>query len=80
MDAKREFTPMKANWANPDTIKCKDCKYRDKTEIKIGDTIKKFGVTKCFCEKYIGVHAGGNDKPSDILFQNADCDFYEKGD
>lgn len=35
------------------------------------------GVTKAFCQKYIGPPED-NGKPHEILFNGADCDFYEK--
>lgn len=62
---------IKAEFANPNTIKCKDCKNRDKSIVKIGSNIKYVGITRCKCDKY-------DAKPLDILFNNADCEYYEK--
>ena len=77
MDNER-MSPMKGTWPDPEKIKCRKCKFRDKTTVEIDGKPIPFGITKCICDKYIGVYAGGNDKPSEILFQNADCDYYEK--
>lgn len=74
---KREFSPMKGVFPDPSKIMCKDCEYRDKTQISIGSNIMNVGVTKAFCEMF---PKGGesNGKPYDILFQNAKCGFYLK--
>ena len=63
---------MKGQWANPDTIICKDCIYRDKCTIELNGRTIPVGVTKSFCEMY----PRGQGKPSEILFQNANCDYY----
>ena len=67
---------MKGQWANPDTIICKDCVYRDKCEIELNGKIIRAGVTKSYCEMYPKESTNG--KPNGILFQNEDCDYYEK--
>lgn len=77
MAKKREFSPMKTQWVNPDEILCKDCIHRDKEEIKIGDKTIKCGVTKSFCDMFIGPPID-NGKPNGILFNGDDCDFYEE--
>lgn len=50
-----------------DTIKCFDCKHRDKFED---------GFKKCICDKYDDILE--NRKPKEILFDGRDCEFYEK--
>lgn len=73
----REFSPMKMAHPNPKTIKCKNCKYRDKTTVEIDGEIIDVGITKGRCEKYLD-YPYDMGKPSAILFQNADCEYYEK--
>ena len=71
------FTPMKTSSPNPNEIMCKDCKHRDKTILEIGSKVRYIGVTRATCEKYIGMPEG-NDKPYEVLFDNAACQYYEK--
>lgn len=59
------------------SIKCKDCVYRDRSVIEISGKVIPVGVTKAYCKMYIGnPHDAG--KPNDVLFRNADCEFYKK--
>lgn len=59
--------------ANAKTIKCKDCKFRDRTSVIINGEPRYVGITKAFCDKYPKL------KPSEVMYQNADCVYYEKG-
>ena len=70
-------SPIKGQFPNRDKIACKDCKKRDRTVVKVGSKEIPFGVTKAFCEKYVGP-PDDNGKPHDVLFENANCAFYEK--
>ena len=72
MAKKREFSPMKGQMADPEQIFCRNCAFRDKTEIKVDGTILKVGITKGQCDIYVYP----NRKPSDILFQEAPCDYW----
>lgn len=74
---KREFDPIKGTWPNPNTVKCRDCVHRDKTIVMIGERNVAVGVTRSFCGVYT---KEVNGKPHEILFQNADCDYYMKDD
>lgn len=76
--AGREFTPIKGSWPDPKKVKCKDCKFRDRTAVEINGRMIYSGIVKSFCDKYVGYDKGGNYKPNEILFQNADCEYYEK--
>lgn len=67
----KDYEPIKGQWPNPDTVKCKDCIYRDKTVLDLGDKVILTGVTKDFCEIYV------KGKPREILFQNAECPHFE---
>lgn len=69
--------PMKASWPNPNKIVCKDCAFRDKTVVKLGDKTIPAGVTKDFCKIY-EKPPKTNGKPSAVLFQNAECKYYQK--
>lgn len=71
---KREFTPMMAQTPDGTKIKCKDCKYRDKTTITVNGKTIPVGITKGNCELF----PYPENKPGEILFLNADCGFYEK--
>lgn len=70
------FSDLIMQSPDPKKIKCTTCKNRNKTVIEINGVKKPVGVTKTFCEKYKGYP--GADKPYDILFQNADCKYYEE--
>lgn len=73
----REFDPMKMTQPDPDKIACRDCLYRDRDEINLGDVVIKCGITKGYCDIF---PEGGEDngKPLDVLFQNAPCPEYVK--
>lgn len=71
-EKKRVFSDMKGQMADPEQIFCRNCAFRDKTEIKIGEKVIKVGVTKGQCDIYVYP----NKKPSEILFQEAPCDYW----
>lgn len=79
MSEKRNFNdePMKGTFPDPKEIKCKDCAFRDKTVVKLGEKVLHVGVTKAFCKIY-EKPPKTNGKPSAVLFQNADCKYYQK--
>lgn len=70
----RDFSPMKGSFPDPNAIACKDCVYRDRTEITIGTDVIRAGITKSFCEKYQMPQSNG--KPREVLFENAPCPEY----
>lgn len=72
MSEKREFDPLKGSWPDPDKIMCRDCVFRDKTEVVLSKKIIKCGITKNECE----IYQKPNYKPTEILLQNAECDYY----
>lgn len=72
-----EFTPLKGQFPNPSKILCRDCANRDRTVIKIKDKEKAVGVTKAFCDAY-PAPPESNGKPEEVLFNNADCQYYVK--
>jgi len=73
----REFSPLKGAWPDPKKIKCKDCFFRDRAEVKLGERVLKVGITKDYCAKYL-LPPDGNGKPTDVLFYGADCPYYRK--
>ncbi len=77
MNAKEAQSPVKGQFPNQDEIVCKDCAFRDKTKVKIGNKEIVVGVTKAFCEKY-KAPPESNGKPHEILFGNGICEHYEK--
>jgi hypothetical protein len=72
-----ENDEIRPQWPDPNKIMCKDCIFRDKTEIKVNDKIIKCGVTKDLCRVYLGP-PHDNGKPHDVLFLNDYCEFYEE--
>ena len=68
---KREFNDMHPQFPDPENVACKDCKFRDKTEVDIGGKHLKPGVIRSNCDVF-------KDKPLEILFNGAPCAFYEK--
>ena len=77
MNAKEAQSQIKGQFPDRDKIICKDCKFRDPTVIKLGEKEIPVGVTKAFCDMYQAPPAS-NGKPHDVLFNNADCEFYAK--
>lgn len=77
MAEKREFSPMHGQLPNPNLIKCKDCVNRDKTVLNMFNPPKPVGITKAFCDAF-PQPPDSNGKPHDVLFNNADCEFYIK--
>lgn len=74
---KENVSPMRGIFPDPEKIKCRDCFNRDRTEVKILGKMKKVGITKAFCAAY-PEPPDSRGKPSEVLFQNADCRFYVK--
>ena len=77
MNAKEAQSPIKGQFPKKDEILCKDCIFRDKTEITLGDKKIPVGVTKAFCEKY-QAPPKSNGKPHEVLFESGICEHYEK--
>lgn len=77
VNAKEAQSPIKGQFPDREQIICKDCKYRDKTVLDLGDKKIPVGVTKAFCKKY-EAPPKSNGKPHEILFENGICDYYEK--
>lgn len=77
INAKEAQSPIKGQFPSKNEIICKDCKFRDKTEITLGDKKISVGVTKAFCEKY-ETPPKSNGKPHEVLFENGICEYYEK--
>lgn len=69
--------PVHGAWADPNSIICKDCAFRDKTIVKLGGKMLQVGVTKSFCKIY-EAPPKTNGKPTAILFHNAKCRYYQK--
>lgn len=79
LSVKESQSPIKGQFPDRNAIICKDCRFRDKATIKLGDKEIVVGVTKAFCEKY-KAPPKSNGKPHEVLFNNGNCDFYEKED
>ncbi len=73
---RREISPIKGQMPDPNKIACKDCVYRNRDKITVNNRTIYVGVTKGFCDIYKRPQYAG--KPNDILFMNADCEFYIK--
>lgn len=68
--------PMKLQKADPNTIPCRDCIYRDKTTLRLNGELLRPGITKDTCMIFDGKK--GNWKPNNVYFLNEDCIFYEQ--
>ena len=68
--------PMKMQTADIRKVKCRDCLYRDRTVMEIDGERVLVGVTRDTCLIYSGKN--GNWKPTEVIIQNKDCEFYEK--
>lgn len=44
--------PLKVQGANPESIQCKDCIFRDKTTFEHKGKIIPIGVIKSYCDVY----------------------------
>lgn len=55
-----------------DNIKCKDCAFRMENVVVMGKLIKRHTYGQCDIFTY------PDTKPSAILFEGADCPYYEK--
>lgn len=58
-----------------DDIKCKDCVFRKPDLVQDGKVIVK-GYKNGYCKVYTPEISNG--KPNDILFEKADCEYYQK--
>lgn len=77
LNAKDARSEIKGQFPDKDKIFCKDCIYRDKAVINLGNKKIPVGVTKAFCAKYESPPKS-NGKPHEVLFENGDCIYYEK--
>ena len=77
LNAKEAQSPIKGQFPNRNEIICKDCIFRDKTIVNLGDKKINVGITKAFCEKYEAPPIS-NGKPHDVLFENGICEYYEQ--
>ena len=69
--------PIKVQGANPETIQCKDCVFRDKTIFEYEGKKISIGTIKSWCEVYSkDISSGG--KPVGILFETEKCKYYRK--
>lgn len=68
---------IKGQFPDRNKILCKDCIFRDHAYIKIGEKEISVGITKIYCDAYQPPPVS-NGKPYDVLFNNADCEFYAK--
>lgn len=71
---KREFTPMRGTWADPEKVVCKDCVFRDRTVVELFGKKDPCGITRGTCE----IYKEPNIKPMDILLHGAPCQYYTK--
>ena len=70
----QHFSPMKTQVPDGTQIACKDCVHRDRTIVHINGKDIPVGVTKVNCDMI----TYPDDKPSEVLFLNAECPFYER--
>lgn len=70
-DTHREFTPIHAQWADPDKIACRDCVFRDRTVVELIGYRFEAGISKRNCQIYLV-------KPWDVYYDNAPCQYYRK--
>lgn len=68
-------TPVRLQKADPNKIKCRDCIYRDTTEVVLSGEKVRVGLTRDTCLIYDGKK--GNWKPSGVYYMNENCPFYE---
>lgn len=76
-EKKREFDPMFGSFPDGNEIKCKTCIHRDHTTVELDGKVIDVGTTKSFCAVY-EKPPKTNGKPMDVLFHNADCEYYIK--
>lgn len=74
---KEAQSPLKGQFPNRKEIVCKDCTFRDKTTVTIGNKEIPVGVTKSFCGKYESPPKS-NGKPHEVLFENGSCEHYQR--
>lgn len=55
-----------------DNIKCKDCMFRLPDVVVAGELVKKYKNGQCDIYEY------PDTKPNAVLFEGADCQYYEK--
>lgn len=70
-------SPMKVQGANPKTVQCRDCRFRDRTVLELTSGIINVGAIKSYC----GIYTRKNfpeGKPGSILFEIEKCRHYKK--
>lgn len=71
-------SPMRVQGANPETIQCKDCVFRDRRLFDHKGKMIAIGAIKSYCEVYTEKISNG--KPSGVLFEYEKCKYYLKED
>ena len=67
--------PMRMQQADPNKMPCRDCLYRDKTEMTLEGEKVRVGLTRDTCLFFDGKN--GRWKPSNVYFLNEPCPMYE---
>lgn len=67
---------MKMQTADPEKMVCKDCLYRDRTEITLDGKKVKVGVMRDTCLVFDGKR--GNWKPTGVVLDGEPCLLYER--
>lgn len=67
---------MRMQTADPEQIVCRDCIYRDRDTMTIGEKLVQTGVMRGTCLIFDG--KSGNWKPTAVTLDNKACLFYEK--
>ena len=73
-EEKREFSELKGTMPNPKTIRCRNCAFRNRDVIVVGEKKIPCGVTRAECD----IYQKPSFKPHEIMFNDADCDYYVK--
>lgn len=67
---------MHTTMQDPETCQCRDCEFRDREAITIGDKIKRIGVIKANCLVFEKETTNG--KPSQFISNELPCPYYVK--
>ena len=70
------FSPVHAQNANPYTMACRDCIYREKDTIVLNRKLIQVGIMRGTCMIYDG--KSGNWKPNNVYFRDEDCEYYKQ--
>lgn len=70
------YGEMHTTMQSPDKCQCKDCVFRDRTTVTIGNEVKRIGVIRANCLVFEKETTNG--KPPQFITNELPCPYHQK--